>query len=434
MNSEQQQQRIMGYFIEEAREHLQTIEQGVLNLQDVLGNTESVNELFRAAHSIKGGAAMLGVGSIQHVAHRLEDFFKILTENPQINVDERLKSLLLAGFDPLTELLEELQGGFRISDQLTNETSTRVKPVFAELESYLNQLVLDANGQVSADQISLDINHDLYHDINNQEVGDQELEEIAETSLELVMSQESVFQEEVTTRMRDMLQLFRGNDSAESRSQLQAICNYFQEIGNDFDLRNWTNLVTQVKNAIAQPTNSYRTLAPILIRELKESQDLVLSNRETEISVSSKLESLLPYRFSQPEDDEISTIFTTTSSDKAEESIGESLGIVNVEQTETISEDIVDNTVDNIYLESDTDLHLFADQSNEEAFDLTANPVEQMDWMDDEYAITEHQHIDGPKVGASELKSLAVLFENDDIDFDAAWEDIESNETHMSTS
>jgi Chemotaxis protein histidine kinase and related kinases len=79
MNSEQQQQRIMGYFIEEAREHLQTIEQGVLNLQDVLNDSESINELFRAAHSIKGGAAMLGVGSIQHVAHRLEDFFK----NPQ---------------------------------------------------------------------------------------------------------------------------------------------------------------------------------------------------------------------------------------------------------------------------------------------------------------------------------------------------------------
>jgi len=64
MNSEQQQQRIMGYFIEEAREHLQTIEQGVLNLHNILDEPESINELFRAAHSIKGGAAMLGVGSV----------------------------------------------------------------------------------------------------------------------------------------------------------------------------------------------------------------------------------------------------------------------------------------------------------------------------------------------------------------------------------
>lgn len=137
MNSEQQQQRIMGYFIEEAREHLQTIEQGVLNLQDVLNDSESVNELFRAAHSIKGGAAMLGVGSIQHISHRLEDFFKILKENSQITVDERLKSLLLAGFDPLAELLDELQSDFKISDELTTETNNRVKPIFTEVESYL---------------------------------------------------------------------------------------------------------------------------------------------------------------------------------------------------------------------------------------------------------------------------------------------------------
>jgi chemotaxis protein histidine kinase CheA/ActR/RegA family two-component response regulator len=400
MNSEQQQQRIMGYFIEEAREHLQTIEQGVLNLQDVLHDSESINELFRAAHSIKGGAAMLGVGSIQHVAHRLEDFFKILKENSQITVDERLKSLLLAGFDPLSELLDELQGGYKISDELTIETNNRVKPVFAELESYLNQLVSDSGGQISTDTFS------------------QEQKSIPQPQ-PVVASQQSIFQQEITTKMRDMLQLFRSADDAESRSQLQAVCNYFQEIGNQFDLRSWTNLVVQMKNAIAQPSNTYRTLAPILIRELKEAQDLVLSNRESEIAVSQQLQNLLPYRFSEPEDDEVSTIFTTASEDISEDSVVD--GFDNT--TDTSSGDIAINP--------DVDIDLFADQVNKEAFDLTDIHENQMDWMDGEYEITENQHIDGPKVGASELKSLAILFENDDIDFDAAWEDIESNETNI---
>ena len=397
MNSEQQQQRIMGYFIEEAREHLQTIEQGVLNLQDVLNDSESVNELFRAAHSIKGGAAMLGVGSIQHISHRLEDFFKILKENSQITVDERLKSLLLAGFDPLAELLDELQSDFKISDELTTETNNRVKPIFTEVESYLNQLVSDTDGAVSPDTT----------------------EELAiELPQELTASQELVFHQEVTTKMRDMLQLFRGTDSAESRSQLQAICNYFQEIGNNYDLRNWTNLVTQIKNAIAQLSNSYRTLAPILIRELKEAQDLVLSNREIELVVSSQLQNLLPSWFSEAEDDEVSTIFTTASEIKTEQEIVKDWEVLDLETTKNID-----------------DINLFADQINEETFDLAdrqENPINQMSWMDGEYEITENQHIDGPKVGASELKSLAILFENDDIDFDSAWEDIESNETHIS--
>jgi chemosensory pili system protein ChpA (sensor histidine kinase/response regulator) len=396
MNSEQQQQRIMGYFIEEAREHLQTIEQGVLNLQDVLRDSESTNELFRAAHSIKGGAAMLGVGSIQHVAHRLEDFFKILQENSQITVDERLKSLLLAGFDPLSELLDELEGGFRISDELTTETNNRVKPIFAEVESYLNQLVLDTDGEISTD------------------TSGQEEEERVTQPQELIVSQESVFQQEITTKMRDMLQLFRATDDVESRSQLQAVCSYFQEIGNNFDLRNWTNLVTQIKNAIAQPSNSYRTLAPILIRELKEAQDLVLANREAEIVVSLQLQNLLPYRFSDSEEDEVSTIFTTAFGNIDESSIVEDF---------QISDTAPDGNID-----------LFADQVNEEEFDLAAiheNQIDQMDWMESEYEINENQHIDGPKVGVSELKSLAILFENDDIDFDAAWEDIESNETNI---
>ncbi|GBO56363.1 signal transduction histidine kinase CheA [Pseudanabaena sp. lw0831] len=406
MNSEQQQQRIMGYFIEEAREHLQTIEQGVLNLQDVLNDSESVNELFRAAHSIKGGAAMLGVGSIQHVAHRLEDFFKILKENPQMTVDERLKSLLLAGFDPLSELLDELQGGYKISNELTIETNNRVKPVFAELESYLNQLVSDTDGEISTDTF-------------------RQPEESIPQPQELVLSQQSIFQQEVTTKMRDMLQLFRATDNAESRSQLQAVCNYFQEIGNNFDLRNWTNLVTQIKNAIAQSSNSYRTLAPILIRELKEAQDLVLVNRELEIAVSLQLQNLLPYRFSEPEEDEVSTIFTTASGNIGEDSNVDNFAISDTSITS------IDRDLD---LNPDVDIDLFADQVNEEIFDLPdtrKNQVDQMDWMDGEYEITENQHIDGPKVGASELKSLAILFENDDIDFDAAWEDIESNETNI---
>ncbi|MFZ4556089.1 MAG: response regulator [Pseudanabaena sp.] len=417
MNSEQQQQRIMGYFIEEAREHLQIIEQGVLNLQDVLHDSESVNELFRAAHSIKGGSAMLGVVSIQHVSHRLEDFFKILKENPNISVDERLKSLLLAGFDPLSELLDELQGNFKISDELTTETNNRVKPVFAELESYLNQLVADIDPDLSTHRSSQGV-ASLELDMD-EDMDAPDMNAITEQPEQLISSQELIFQQEVTTKMRDMLQLFRGDDSAESRAQLQSICNYFQEIGNSFGMAHWTRFVTQVKNAIVQSSNSYRTLAPILIRELKEAQDLVLADRESEITVSPKIQDLLPYRFTDSftdnEDDEISTIFTAVSD-----------APVAIAGSSEISSPVV--SIQKV--DPDEGLDLFAGQ--DEVFDLSAVPVDQMDWMDSDYEVNENQHIDGPKVGASELKSLAILFENDDVDFDAAWEDIESNEAQMS--
>ncbi len=100
----EQQQRILGYFIEEARDHLNTIEQGLLNLESTLNDSEMVNEVFRAAHSIKGGAAMLGLSSIQHTSHRLEDCFKVLKEHP-VQIDQKLESLFLGVSDTLKALL-----------------------------------------------------------------------------------------------------------------------------------------------------------------------------------------------------------------------------------------------------------------------------------------------------------------------------------------
>ncbi|WP_310411399.1 Hpt domain-containing protein, partial [Chamaesiphon sp. OTE_8_metabat_110] len=61
-------QQIIHYFIEEAQEHLETVEQGLLDLAEVISDAERVNEMFRAAHSIKGGAAMLGFEGIQATA------------------------------------------------------------------------------------------------------------------------------------------------------------------------------------------------------------------------------------------------------------------------------------------------------------------------------------------------------------------------------
>ena len=87
-----EQQRILGYFIEEAKEHLQTIESALLNLQSVAADQEHLNEVFRAAHSIKGGAAMLGLHSMQEIAHRMEDYFKVLKEH-SVSVDAKLESL-----------------------------------------------------------------------------------------------------------------------------------------------------------------------------------------------------------------------------------------------------------------------------------------------------------------------------------------------------
>ncbi|MBO1346449.1 MAG: Hpt domain-containing protein [Hormoscilla sp. GUM202] len=86
----EQEERIIGYFIEEAKYHLNTIEQGLIYMSNTIAAPEMIDEVFRAAHSGKGGAAMLGINKI---AHKLEDYLTIM-QNCQEVVDKKLEYLL----------------------------------------------------------------------------------------------------------------------------------------------------------------------------------------------------------------------------------------------------------------------------------------------------------------------------------------------------
>jgi len=139
----EQQQRIMGYFIEEAKDHLNTIEQGLLNLQTTIEDPELLNEVFRAAHSVKGGAAMLGLNSIQQTAHRLEDSFKILKENrlPAQLIDQQLESLFLQVFDTLQALIDQLSGPYGLTEEAEAAILQDVEPVFEALNYHIKNVV-----------------------------------------------------------------------------------------------------------------------------------------------------------------------------------------------------------------------------------------------------------------------------------------------------
>ncbi len=149
----EQEQRILSYFIEEAKDHLQVIEQAVLNLQHALKEPEMINEIFRAAHSIKGGAAMLGINSIQQTAHHLEDYFKVLQECQTLQVDQKLESLLLRVFDTLQELIEQLERTSGLSEEVARRLMSEVEPVFAVLEQHLALLVNQVGDRRASDNL-----------------------------------------------------------------------------------------------------------------------------------------------------------------------------------------------------------------------------------------------------------------------------------------
>ncbi|MGL5925635.1 Hpt domain-containing protein, partial [Chroococcidiopsis sp.] len=268
----EQQQRILGYFLEEANDHLNTIEQGLLNLQSTLADSEMVNEIFRAAHSIKGGAAMLGLNSIQRTAHRLEDFFKILKECPSIQIEQTLESLFLQVFDNLKALLEQLQNGSNLSDGEASRLMAEVEPVFAALEHQLSVLVGQAGGSMHPDELSMPA--------------------VSADAQAAIAACASAFEYSVPETLRELLQLFKQPETSQTRQELQACCTRLAEMGVEYDLSGWLTLCETAAGAIANADNSYRTLAPVIIRELKQAQELILAHRGDEITICEQLQSL----------------------------------------------------------------------------------------------------------------------------------------------
>ncbi|MGC9503656.1 Hpt domain-containing protein, partial [Baaleninema sp.] len=273
-----EQSQIMGFFIEEARDHLNTIERGLLDLQGTLDDPELLNAVFRAAHSVKGGAAMLGLDAIQTVAHRLEDCFKVLKDAP-VTADRQLESLFLQIFDSLQELLDRLQSPAGLNPDESERVVADIEPVCRELVAHLHRLV---RGEVvpppktSPHSPALPVTSPL--PTRSEE----------DSALHLI------FQSDVMARLREMLQLFKQPDTSDVRQNLQQLCRLLGQVGEQFDLDAWVELLQTTRAAIASPNNTFSSLASVVIKDIKQAQELVLANRAEEISPSQRLRDLVP--------------------------------------------------------------------------------------------------------------------------------------------
>lgn len=93
-------------YVEESLEHLSNIENDLLSIEesgeDI--NEELVNNVFRAAHSIKGGAGFMGLGKIKDISHNLENILGLMRSRELVPTPEII-SVLLKAFDKLKDLI-----------------------------------------------------------------------------------------------------------------------------------------------------------------------------------------------------------------------------------------------------------------------------------------------------------------------------------------
>jgi two-component system, chemotaxis family, sensor histidine kinase and response regulator PixL len=103
MNDAQIQAQAYSYFLAEAPELLQTIEQEILTLPSE-HTTAKVHNLMRALHTLKGAAANVGLSAIERIAHDFEDVTRVFYDL-DVAIDVEVQTLLLDGYTGLQECL-----------------------------------------------------------------------------------------------------------------------------------------------------------------------------------------------------------------------------------------------------------------------------------------------------------------------------------------
>ena len=95
-------------FISESREHVQGMSTCILVLEKEPASEQSINELFRHAHSVKGMSASMGYSKIAELSHHLEDMMDVVRKG-QLAVSSSVTDILLEGVDALENMVDGVE-------------------------------------------------------------------------------------------------------------------------------------------------------------------------------------------------------------------------------------------------------------------------------------------------------------------------------------
>ena len=116
-------------FLDETTEHLQNLNTQILTLEQEPENMDTINEIFRAAHSLKGMAGTMGYKRMQTLTHDMENVFSEV-RNGNIKVKANMIDLLFQCLDALEEYTNNIR---ETGDEGTNDNEPLIKLLNEEL-------------------------------------------------------------------------------------------------------------------------------------------------------------------------------------------------------------------------------------------------------------------------------------------------------------
>lgn len=148
------------YFLEEAPDLLETIEQELFNLNNS-DRVAQTNKIMRATHTLKGGAANVGLNTIETVAHSLEDILKALY-NPDLQLEEKTEKLLWDSYDCLRLLLSAELTGATVDHE---EILDHANQVFAQLQNQFQDYLNAYETFPGSEAMGLDIVQSFFEEV-----------------------------------------------------------------------------------------------------------------------------------------------------------------------------------------------------------------------------------------------------------------------------
>jgi len=249
-------------FLEEATDYLNTLEGLLLKIDHSNRiDLDKINAALRAAHSIKGGAAMMGFKVLSNLAHRLEDSFKVLkTKSNSLLINTHLQGLLLSEVDCLRQIVDLLTEGNHLDDQWLKSSCY---PIFDELHANL---------------------------------GDPPLEDIT-TVLSRSDSQDIVpllFETEVEEYLQRLESLLADGAPPDLSAEITNMASELGGLGEMLQLTAFTQLCASITDHLQNSPDRLREIAQLALQSWRRSQTLILTNQRQNLPKEISLNQQLP--------------------------------------------------------------------------------------------------------------------------------------------
>lgn len=135
-------------FIDETKEHLQTLSDQLMILETEPENMDCINEIFRAAHSLKGMAGTMGYKRMQRLTHDMENVFQEIRSG-NMKVQPELVDVLFRGLDALEAYLNNIL-------ESTDEGTEENEEIINTLNSIANKAGVEENEEAPVTQTGVE--------------------------------------------------------------------------------------------------------------------------------------------------------------------------------------------------------------------------------------------------------------------------------------